>query len=75
MLGRVSLNPMRHIDPIGTILMPLVLYFVTSGAFVFGYAKPVPVAFGNLRNPRWGQPLGGRWPAPAATSCRRSSGA
>jgi Zn-dependent protease len=53
-LGRVSMNPMRHIDPIGTIVMPLVLYFVTSGAFMFGYAKPVPVAFGNLRNPRWG---------------------
>ncbi|RKT26759.1 Zn-dependent protease [Paraburkholderia sp. RAU2J] len=53
-LGRVSLNPMRHIDPLGTIAIPLLLYFATSGAFVFGYAKPVPVAFGNLRNPRWG---------------------
>ncbi len=53
-LGRVSLNPMRHIDPLGTIAIPLMLYFVTSGAFMFGYAKPVPVAFGNLRNPRWG---------------------
>src|ERR1700744_4850732 len=53
-LGRVSFNPMRHIDPIGTIAIPLILYFVTSGAFMFGYAKPVPVAFGNLRNPRWG---------------------
>lgn len=52
-LGRVSLNPIRHIDPIGTIAMPLLLYFATAGAFVFGYAKPVPVAFGNLRNPRW----------------------
>ncbi|MDR3097772.1 MAG: site-2 protease family protein, partial [Paraburkholderia sp.] len=36
-LGRVSLNPMRHIDPVGTIAMPLILYFLTSGAFVFGY--------------------------------------
>ena len=53
-LGRVSFNPMRHIDPIGTIAMPLVLYFLTNGAFVFGYAKPVPIAFSNLRNPRWG---------------------
>jgi Zn-dependent protease len=53
-LGRVSINPMRHIDPLGTIAIPLLLYFATSGAFVFGYAKPVPVAFGNLRNPRWG---------------------
>lgn len=51
-LGRVTLNPAKHIDPIGTILMPLVLYFATSGAFVFGYAKPVPVQFGNLRNPK-----------------------
>ncbi|MBY4898745.1 site-2 protease family protein [Cupriavidus sp. AU9028] len=53
MLGRVSLNPIRHIDPIGTIAVPLILYFATSGQFVFGYAKPVPVAFGHLRNPRW----------------------
>ena len=52
MLGRVTLNPIKHIDPVGTILMPLVLYFATSGAFLFGYAKPVPVRFGNLRNPK-----------------------
>ncbi len=51
-LGRVTLNPLKHIDPIGTILMPLFLYFATSGAFLFGYAKPVPVNFGNLRNPK-----------------------
>jgi Zn-dependent protease len=52
MLGRVTLNPLKHIDPVGTILMPLVLYFATSGAFLFGYAKPVPVQFGKLRNPK-----------------------
>lgn len=52
MLGRVTLNPIKHIDPIGTILMPLLLYFSTSGAFLFGYAKPVPVNFGNLRRPK-----------------------
>ena len=52
MLGRITLNPIRHIDPVGTILMPLMLYFVTSGAFLFGYAKPVPVNFGHLRNPK-----------------------
>ena len=52
MLGRITLNPLKHIDPIGTILMPLMLYFATSGAFLFGYAKPVPVQFGNLRNPK-----------------------
>jgi Zn-dependent protease len=51
-MGRVTLNPMAHIDPVGTVLMPLLLYFATSGAFLFGYAKPVPVRFGNLRNPK-----------------------
>jgi Zn-dependent protease len=51
-LGRVTLNPLRHIDPIGTILMPLLLYFATSGAFLFGYAKPVPVNFNRLNNPK-----------------------
>jgi Zn-dependent protease len=52
MLGRITLNPLKHIDPVGTLLMPLVLYFATSGAFLFGYAKPVPVNFGRLRNPK-----------------------
>ena len=52
MLGRVTLNPLPHIDPIGTILMPLLLYFSTSGAFLFGYAKPVPVRFDRLRHPK-----------------------
>lgn len=52
MMGRITLNPLKHIDPIGTILMPLLLYFATSGAFLFGYAKPVPVQFGRLRNPK-----------------------
>ncbi len=52
MLGRITLNPIKHIDPIGTIAMPLFLYFATSGAFLFGYAKPVPVQFGKLRNPK-----------------------
>jgi Zn-dependent protease len=51
-LGRVTLNPFKHIDPVGTILMPLLLYFATSGSFLFGYAKPVPVNFGRLRNPK-----------------------
>jgi len=52
MMGRVTLNPFKHIDPVGTILMPLILYFATSGAFLFGYAKPVPVNFGQLRHPK-----------------------
>jgi len=50
--GRITLNPLKHIDPVGTILMPLMLYFATSGTFLFGYAKPVPVNFGNLRHPK-----------------------
>ncbi|GAA4334823.1 site-2 protease family protein [Variovorax defluvii] len=52
MMGRVTLNPAKHIDPVGTILMPLLLYFATSGAFLFGYAKPVPVNFARLRHPK-----------------------
>ncbi len=51
-MGRITLNPLKHIDPMGTILMPLILYIATSGAFLFGYAKPVPVRFGNLRHPK-----------------------
>jgi Zn-dependent protease len=50
-LGRVSLNPIRHIDPIGTILLPGLLLLAKS-PFLFGYAKPVPVNFQALRNPR-----------------------
>lgn len=50
--GRITLNPLKHIDAVGTVLMPLLLYFATSGAFLFGYAKPVPVNFGRLRHPK-----------------------
>ena len=52
MMGRVTLNPLSHIHWVGTILLPLLLYFSTSGALLFGYAKPVPVDFGNLRHPK-----------------------
>jgi Zn-dependent protease len=52
MLGRVTFNPIKHIDPVGTIAIPLILALVTHGAFVFGYAKPVPVRFDRLKNPR-----------------------
>jgi Zn-dependent protease len=55
-LGRVSLNPLRHIDPFGTILLPGLLLLVRS-PFLFGYAKPVPVNFRALRNPRSGMVL------------------
>lgn len=51
MLGRVSLNPLKHIDPVGTILIPLMLILAGS-PYLVGYAKPVPVNFGRLRNPR-----------------------
>jgi len=50
-LGRVSLNPFKHIDPFGTIVLPAMLLLLRS-PFLFGYAKPVPVNFGALRNPR-----------------------
>jgi Zn-dependent protease len=50
--GRVTFNPLKHIDPFGTVLMPLLLFFVSRGNFLFGYAKPVPVNFGRLRHPR-----------------------
>ena len=55
-LGRVSLNPLRHIDPFGTILLPGLLLLARS-PFLFGYAKPVPVNFRALRNPRFGMVL------------------
>jgi Zn-dependent protease len=50
MLGRLTLNPIKHIDPIGTVLVPLVMF--TLGGFIFGWAKPVPVAFRNLKQPK-----------------------
>ena len=50
-LGRISLNPLKHIDPMGTVLLPAVLYMMSS-PFLFGWAKPVPVIFSNLRNPK-----------------------
>ena len=48
--GRLTLNPLRHIDPIGTVLVPALL--LMAGGFVFGWARPVPVDFRRLRNPR-----------------------
>jgi Zn-dependent protease len=51
-MGRVTLNPMPHIDWVGTIIMPLMLFFATSGQFLFGYAKPVPVDFSRLNHPK-----------------------
>lgn len=51
MLGRLTVNPIKHIDPVGTVLVPLVLLLL-PGNFIFGWAKPVPVATRNLRNPK-----------------------
>ena len=51
-LGRVSLNPIRHIDPVGTILVPGLILLFSGGGFLFGWAKPVPVDFGRLRHPK-----------------------
>ena len=50
-LKRISSNPLRHIDPLGTIILPALLFFLQAG-FIFGWAKPVPVNFSNLRNPK-----------------------
>lgn len=52
MLGRLSLNPIRHIDPVGTVIMPIVAGLLTNFSLVLGYAKPVPINWSQLRNPR-----------------------
>jgi Zn-dependent protease len=56
MMGRITLNPLKHIDPIGTIAVPLLILLTSKAmggpSFLFGWAKPVPVNFGNLRNPK-----------------------
>jgi len=51
-LGRLSINPIRHVDPVGTVLVPTGLALATGGALMFGWAKPVPVVFANLRSPQ-----------------------
>ncbi len=51
-LGRVTFNPLRHIDPFGTVILPAMLLFVSGGRMMFGFAKPVPVNFWRLRQPR-----------------------
>ncbi|MBP7659244.1 MAG: site-2 protease family protein [Burkholderiaceae bacterium] len=53
--GRVTLNPLKHIDPVGTVAVPIAILLLSSlggGGFLFGWAKPVPVQFGNLRRPK-----------------------
>ncbi len=56
-LGRLSLNPLVHIDPFGTFLMPLMLFMLSGGRFLFAYAKPVPFNPYNLRNQKYGPAL------------------
>ncbi len=51
-LGRISLNPIRHLDPFGSVLLPIILYVLSAGRFIFGAAKPTPVDLRNTRNPR-----------------------
>ncbi len=51
MLGRLTLNPLKHIDPVGTVVVPLILLLLPGG-FIFGWAKPVPVTWENLRRPK-----------------------
>ena len=57
LLGRLTLNPIAHIDLFGTILMPILLYTLTDGRFMFGYAKPVPINPMNFKNPRQGMAI------------------
>jgi Zn-dependent protease len=57
MLGRLTLNPLAHIDIFGTVLLPLLLVIATNGQFVFGYAKPVPINPMNFKKPRQGMAL------------------
>ncbi len=51
-LGRISLNPIRHIDPFGSVILPAMMYILSAGRLIFGAAKPTPVNLANTRNPR-----------------------
>lgn len=57
--GRLTLNPLAHIDPYGSVIMPLFLWFISGGRFLFAYAKPVPYNPYNLKNQQWGPALVG----------------
>ncbi|RMF98633.1 MAG: site-2 protease family protein [Gammaproteobacteria bacterium] len=57
MLGRLSLNPLRHVDPVGTVLVPLLVYVLSGFSFLFGWARPVPVNPRSLRWPKQGMVL------------------
>jgi len=57
--GRLTLNPIHHLDPLGSFIVPVLMYFSTHGAFMLGWAKPVPYNPYNLKNQRWGTALVG----------------
>lgn len=57
LMGRLTLNPIKHLDPFGSILLPLTTYLASGGSFLFGWAKPVPYNPMNVRDPRWGSAL------------------
>ena len=71
--GRISLNPVRHIDLIGTVVVPLVILLLTAGKFLFGWAKPVPVNYSALRHPRHVLPRAARRQTSRWRSCGRCS--
>ncbi|MCX6736473.1 MAG: site-2 protease family protein [Candidatus Parcubacteria bacterium] len=54
-MGRLTLNPIKHLDPVGSVLVPILTYFASNGALPFGWAKPVPYNPYNLRDQRWGE--------------------
>jgi len=54
-MGRLSLNPMKHLDPVGSFFVPLLLWITTNGSFVFGWAKPVPINLYNIRDQKYGE--------------------
>ncbi len=56
-MGRLTLNPIVHVDLVGTIIMPIMLFVLTDGRFIFGYAKPVPINPMNFRNPKKGMAI------------------
>src|SRR3989339_280333 len=64
--GRLTLNPLSHLDPVGSVLVPLIGYF--AGGFIIGWAKPVPFNPYNLRNQRWGESIVA-FAGPAANIC------
>jgi len=57
MAGRLTLNPIKHIDPFGTIILPIAMSIITHGSYVFGWAKPVPYNPYNLSNQKWGDAI------------------